>query len=84
MQNINLVVKEVSTNNGKWDSLYEDKNITYVPNTGATIGNPRLDIKNLKNWVKYANRRDSVRFQIRIPLSAALPIVFLQRAMILL
>jgi len=71
MQPINLIVKEVSPNNGKWDSLYEDKNIAYVPNTGATIGNLSLDIKKLKNWVKYANKRDSVRFQIRIPLSAS-------------
>lgn len=67
-QPVNLQVKEIALNNGKWDSLYENKNTLFVPNTGAILGTANIDVRTLSNWVKYRNKKDSVRYQIRIKL----------------
>lgn len=41
------------------------------PTTGAAISQPKdIDVRTLKNYMKYAHRDDSVNNQIRIPLDA--------------
>lgn len=68
-QPINLDVRTVNQNNGIWDSLYTSKDINFAPTTGASIGNKNIDVRTLNNYVTYANRRDSVKSQIRIKLT---------------
>ncbi len=63
-----LTVKSITNNNGIWDSVYQDKTITYQPNTGVTIGTASVDIRKLGNYTVYRNKRDSSKNQIRIKL----------------
>lgn len=67
-----LEVREVSNNNGLWDSIYQAKKISFLPNTKSTIlGSADVDVRSLPNLVKFANGKDSSTNQIRIKLSSA-------------
>jgi hypothetical protein len=69
---LELQVKEVLPNTGGlWDSIYIKKDINYAPALGSTIGTATINISGLKNFIVYANRKDSVKNQIRIKLSTA-------------
>jgi Domain of unknown function (DUF4270) len=70
-QNINLEVREIVAPYNKWDSIYEDKFTNFKPNTGPVIGSANVDVKKLRNWIIYKDKRDSAYNQIRIPLSAS-------------
>ena len=67
-----LQVSEVADNEFK-DSVRKNWWVTKTPpNTGSTISQPtNVDIRSLKNYMKYAHLNDSVRYQIRIKLDAA-------------
>jgi hypothetical protein len=68
-----LQVKEVSpTAGGIWDSLALIKTVNYSPLTNSSIiGTTTVDFTTLGNYMMYANKKDSVRNQIRIKLSPA-------------
>jgi Domain of unknown function (DUF4270) len=69
---LQLQVKQVQNifhNNGLWDSTGQSRNINYAPLTGAVLGNATIDVRTLGNYVVYANKKDSVKNQIRIKLS---------------
>ncbi len=69
---LDLQVKEVALNaGGMWDSLYQSRNINFAPATGNIIGSTTVNIAALANYVVYANKKDSVKNQIRIKLSNA-------------
>jgi len=69
---LQLQVKEIpSSTGGVWDSLYKIKDINYAPATGNVLGNTTVNIASLGNYIKYANRKDSVKNQIRIKLSGS-------------
>jgi hypothetical protein len=71
---LQLQVKEITNtpgNNGQWDSVYKRKDINYIPaTTGSVIGNATINIADLGKYIVYANRKDSVKNQIRIKLSS--------------
>lgn len=62
-----------SFGNGIWDSVYQDKNIKWKPNIlGQMLGSATIDVRTLANQMVYHNsRKDSVKNQIRIALSAS-------------
>ena len=70
---VTLEVRQVPVNaGGKWDSLYQSRDINYAPTTvGAPIGTATIDVRRLGDYVIYANKKDSVKNQIRIKLSNA-------------
>lgn len=68
---LDLQVREVAlTADGKWDSLYQSRDVNFAPSTtGGLIGSTTVNIAALGNYVVYANKKDSVKNQIRIKLS---------------
>ena len=69
---LDLQVREVALNaDGKWDSLYQSRDVRFAPLTGNIIGSTTVNIAALGNYVVYANKKDSVKNQIRIKLSNA-------------
>lgn len=67
-----LEVSEVALNTGGlWDSVYQSRPLSYEPTTNGILGSKTVDIRDLKNTVKFANGRDSSTNQIRIKLSYA-------------
>lgn len=69
---LDLQVREVALNTGgKWDSLYQSRDVNFAPSTGNIIGNTTVNIAALGNYMVYANKKDSVKNQIRIKLSNA-------------
>ena len=71
MNLVHLEVKEV--NEGRFrDSIFKTNPVSYQPTySGSTIGSKDIDVTQLGKYMKYANGRDSVRNQIRIPLNQA-------------
>jgi Domain of unknown function (DUF4270) len=71
-QPLDLQVREVALNTGgKWDSLYQSRDVNFAPSLGNIIGSTTVNIAALGNYVVYANKKDSVKNQIRIKLSNA-------------
>ena len=68
---VHLEVREV--NDGSFrDSVYKQNPSNYQPSySGIVLGSKDIDVRTLGNYVKFSNRRDSVKNQIRIKLSAA-------------
>jgi Domain of unknown function (DUF4270) len=65
-----LDVKEVALNAGTlWDSLGQDRNVNYAPPTGNLLGSATVDVRNVGNYVVYANKKDSVKNHVRIKLT---------------
>ncbi len=66
---IHLEVREINDANFR-DSVYKENPSTYQPfYSGAILGAKDVDVRNLGDYVKFTNGRDSVRNQIRIKLS---------------
>ena len=64
-----LQVSEVSQSaNGLWDSIYQPRPVNFVVPTASVLGTKTVDIRNLKNQVKFGNNKDSATYQIRIKL----------------
>lgn len=66
-----LVVNEINDTRFR-DSLNTTWPTIFQPTVGAPLSPvTSVDVRNLPNYIKYANRRDSVNFQIRIKLDSA-------------
>jgi hypothetical protein len=68
---VHLDVKEVIDYEFR-DSVYALHTTAYKPSTGGVIlGSTDVDVRTISNYIKFTNRRDSVKNQVRIKLSAA-------------
>lgn len=66
-----LIVNEISDTRFR-DSINTTWPTIFLPTTGAQLSPvTNVDVRNLSNYVKYSNRRDSVNYQIRIKLDSA-------------
>lgn len=73
---LNLQVVQVLPNNNQWDSVFQTKTVTYAPQTGTVLGNKTVDVRRVKDVIKYANRRDSASGMVRIRLTGLEPSLF--------
>ena len=70
MQQIHLEVREVVDNTFR-DSVLKENKTAYKPAIGNILGSADIDVKTLGNYIKFTNRRDSVKNQICIKISAS-------------
>ncbi len=67
-----LEVSEVALNTGGlWDSVYQSRPLSYEPATSGFLASTTIDIRDLKNQIKFSNNEDSASNQIRIKLPYA-------------
>ena len=76
---IGLEVREVFDPKFR-DSVYDNKTINYSPtSTGGVIGSASVNVLTIGKYIKFNNRRDSVKNQIRIKLNPAWATQFFNR-----
>lgn len=73
---MNLQVVQVLPNNNAWDSVLQTKSVNYAPQTGTVLGGKTVDLRRVRDVVKYANRRDSASGMVRIRLTGLEPSLF--------
>ena len=73
---IGVDVLQINNDQPLWDSVYQDKTISYFPNATTLLGTKTFDVRGLSGIVRYNNRRDSSSNQLRIRLTGLEPSLF--------
>jgi hypothetical protein len=73
---ISVDVLKIDNNQPIWDSVYQDKQISYFPSATTLVGSKTFDVRALSGIVRYYNGKDSASNQLRIRLTGLEPSLF--------
>jgi hypothetical protein len=66
---VNEIAKPLTGAFTTWDTVSRDFNVNFAPPVGSLLGSTIVDLKKVRNYVVYVNRKDSMRNHIRIKFS---------------